>query len=79
MAILSDESSPEAAWHKKATEIGGNQLRISSAEMSKLFEQYGLNGFPSYLFFDADHNVVKAYTSFPGIKIYRDELDRISE
>ncbi|MCX4331397.1 MAG: hypothetical protein OSJ24_04265 [Muribaculaceae bacterium] len=47
--------------------------------MSKLFEQYGLNGFPSYLFFDADHNVVKAYTSFPGIKIYRDELDRISE
>lgn len=76
---VSDESSPEAAWRKKATEIGGNQLRISSAEMSKLFEQYGLNGFPSYLFFDADHNVVKAYTSFPGIKIYRDELDRISE
>ena len=47
--------------------------------MSKLLEQYGLFGFPSYMFFDSDHNLVKSYTSFPGIRIYRNELRKLDK
>lgn len=76
---ISDESSPEALWHRKTTEIGANHVRISRTEMSKLLEQYGLFGFPSYMFFDSDHNLVKSYTSFPGIRIYRNELRKLDK
>ena len=74
---ISDESSPESKWRKMAEEIGFNQLRISTTDRDNLLEQYSLTGFPSYIFFDSNHNAVKAYTSFPGERIYRQTLTEL--
>lgn len=75
---ICDESSPMEKWEKDAPQIGFIQLRISKEAMNDLIEQYKFIGFPSYLFFDSEHNVTSSFTSFPGERIYRQCLGRIA-
>ncbi|MDE7111470.1 MAG: redoxin domain-containing protein [Muribaculaceae bacterium] len=75
---ICDESSPMEKWEKDAPQIGFIQLRISKEAMNDLIEQYTFIGFPSYLFFDSEHNVTSSFTSFPGERIYRQCLGRIA-
>lgn len=75
---ISDESYPKGKWEKDAHQIGFTQLRISRDAMNDLIEQYKFIGFPSYLFFDSEHNVSSSFTSFPGERIYRQCLDKIA-
>ena len=75
---ICDESSPKEKWEKDALQIGFTQLRISKDAMNDLIEQYKFIGFPSYLFFDSEHNVTSSFTSFPGERIYRQCLGRIA-
>lgn len=74
---ICDESSPEAQWEQEAQQIGHIQLRINREDMSKLLEQHNLIGFPSYIFFDSDHNTSSTFTSFPGLRIYRRRLEAL--
>lgn len=74
---VSDESSPMQTWKNEAAEIGQNQVRISREDMNKLLTENDLVGFPSYLFFDADHNIVSSFASFPGERTYRQLLTRL--
>ena len=74
---VSDESSKYNEWKKRAAKIGGEQVRISQDTSTALLENFGLTGFPSYLFFDRDHTLVHAQTSFPGVSRYSELLDEI--
>lgn len=76
---ISDESSPKGKWGKDAHQIGFTQLRISKDAMNDLIEQYEFIGFPSYIFFDSEHNVSSSFTSFPGERIYRQSLGRVAQ
>lgn len=75
---VSDESSPMQTWKNEAAEIGQYQVRISREDMNKLLTENDLDGFPSYIFFDADHNIVSSFASFPGERTYRQLLTRLS-
>lgn len=75
---VSDESSPMQTWKNEAAEIGQNQVRISREDINKLLTENDLVGFPSYIFFDADHNIVNRFSSFPGERTYRQFLTRLS-
>lgn len=74
---VSDESSKYNEWEQRAAKIGGEQVRISQDASNALLENFGLTGFPSYLFFDRDHTLVHAQTSFPGVSRYSQLLDEI--
>ena len=74
---VSDESSKYNEWKKRAAKIGGEQVRISQDTSTALLENFGLTGFPSYLFFDRDHTLVHAQTSFPGVSRYSELIDKI--
>lgn len=76
---VADESSPEEEWRPKAEEIGFRQVRISKEASNALLEHYGLEGFPSYLFFDRNHRLVNARTSFPGPARFQEMLTEICE
>ncbi len=76
---VSDESSKYNEWKKRAAKIGGEQVRINQDASNALLENFGLTGFPSYLFFDRDHRLVHAQTSFPGVSRYSELLDEISK
>lgn len=75
---IATEATPIEAWRKKASEIEGEHVRINDNDTEALGETYGLIGFPSYLFFDADHNLLKKYPYFPGEEIYLQMLDSMS-
>lgn len=75
---LSDTSSDIDAWKRKADKIHGKNVRISKEDSAKIGEQYQLQGFPSYLFFDKHHNLIHSQTSFPGLEEYTRLLNQIS-
>ena len=75
---LSDTSSEIDAWKRKADKIHGKNVRISNEDSAKIGEQYQLQGFPSYLFFDKHHNLIHSQTSFPGLEEYSRLLNQIS-
>lgn len=74
---VSDTSSPVNDWRRIANDIEGEQVRISEKDSRIIGETYNLTGFPSYLFFDRDHTLVHAQTSFPGVSRYSELLDEI--
>lgn len=77
---IGDVSSPLNEWEKKALATGGYQVRISSDDRDKLFEDFALeNAFPVYMVFDKEHNVIYKGTGFPGTDIYVDWLMQLFE
>ena len=75
---VSDTTSPLEEWKRRAVEIGGEQVRVNDGASRDLLEANSLTGFPSYLFFDRDHRLVHAQTSFPGQARYRALLEQIA-
>lgn len=67
---VADESSDSQKWHDIASNINGDQVRISKEDSAALGEQFSLKGFPSYLIFDRNHNLIKTETGFPGEEVY---------
>jgi len=63
---ISDVTSPMNEWQQYAPRIGGEQVRISEASRDVMGETYKLQGFPSYLFFDAGHKLHRTLTAYPG-------------
>lgn len=72
---IATEATPIENWKKKASEIDGEHIRINNKETESLGKTYGLSGFPSYLFFDSDHNLLNKYSYFPGTEIYLQMLE----
>lgn len=72
---IATEATPIENWKKKASEIDGEHIRINNEETESLGKTYGLSGFPSYLFFDSDHNLLNKYSYFPGTEIYLQMLE----
>lgn len=71
---VADDSSPEDEWSRKAEEIGSKQVRVSTDTSAAILKNHNLEGFPSYLFFDRDHNLVHSRTAFPGTRGFRELL-----
>ena len=71
---VADDSSPEDEWSRKAEEIGSKQVRVSTDTSAAILKSHNLEGFPSYLFFDRDHNLVHSRTAFPGTRRFRELL-----
>lgn len=71
---VADDSSPEDEWSRKAEEIGSKQVRVSTDTSAAILKSHNLEGFPSYLFFDRDHNLVHSRTAFPGPRGFRELL-----
>ena len=75
---VSDTSSDLKQWENRARMTGGEQVRINEESKNALMDKYSLDGFPSYLFFDNDHKLVHAQTTFPGLDRYRAFLNQIT-
>lgn len=71
---VADDSSPEDEWSRKAEEIGSKQVRVSTDTSAAILKSHNLEGFPSYLFFDRDHNLIHSRTAFPGTRRFRELL-----
>lgn len=61
-----DTSTPSNQWRLLASDMAGLHLRINENDNSTIFQSFDLSGFPSYIFFDREHNVVHAQTAYPG-------------
>ncbi len=75
---IADESSPTDEWKSHAAGIDGEHIRISEGASTALGEKYRFTGFPSYLFFNRDHNLVNSGTGFPGATAYKSLINTIS-
>ncbi len=75
---VADDSSPEDEWSRKAEEIGSKQVRVSTDTSAAILKNHNLEGFPSYLFFDRDHNLIHSRTAFPGTRRFRELLLEIN-
>ncbi len=71
---VADDSSPEDEWSRKAEEIGSKQVRVSTDTSAAILKSHNLEGFPSYLFFDRNHNLIHSRTAFPGTRRFRELL-----
>ncbi len=76
---ISDTTSPLDEWKSIAPSIGSYQLRISKDDGEELFHKYDLDGFPSYLIFDTNHNLLDSQVGYPGSNVYIDWINRISK
>lgn len=68
--FVSDESSPYDKWESMANNIGGIQIRISDEDSRKIGHEYSLTGFPSYLLFNRNHDLILSTTTSPMEKEY---------
>lgn len=74
---VSDTSSEDKDFNRIAPGIGGEHIRLDNDVAYSALEAEGLNGFPSYFFYDRDHKLVHKQTAFPGKASYRDLFDKI--
>lgn len=75
---ICDESSPLNEWKRLAPRIGGTNIRISSKDMESLLAKFELTAFPSYLFFNGKHELVKKQTGFSDINQYNNAVHLLS-
>lgn len=68
---ISDTSSPYQAWQNMADKIPGINIRISQENSLEIGTAHDFTGFPSYIFFDSNHNIYDKMTGFPGLNEYR--------
>jgi len=72
-------SSEERGLRKYITEIKGEHLKIDRETTgADMYDIYGREGSPFYIFFDRDHKVVDKMTGFPGVEHYESLLKQIS-
>lgn len=74
---ICDESSPLNEWEKMAPILGGLNIRISSNDMDTLLTNFDLTGFPSFLFFNNNHELVNKQTGFSEISQFKDAINKI--
>lgn len=74
-----DDSSPREKWQQVSKKMGGEQLRVSSKASVALLKSHGLTGFPSYMFFDRNHELKSAQTAFPGLEAFRRLVDSVAD
>ncbi|MDE7451723.1 MAG: hypothetical protein K2M52_00140 [Paramuribaculum sp.] len=67
---IATETTPYQDWIRKATDINGEHIRINNNDTEVIGKEYNLTGFPSYLFFTPNHELLKACTAFPGTETY---------
>lgn len=67
---IATEATPYQDWIRKATDINGEHIRINNNDTEVIGKEYNLTGFPSYLFFTPNHELLKACTAFPGTETY---------
>lgn len=75
---VSDESSDFGEWERRVADMDGINLRISREDSEKIGEEYNLTGFPSYLIFNREHELVHSQTVFPGVTEYQKWIEKIS-
>ncbi len=72
-------SSEERGLRKYIPEIKGEHLKIDRETTgADMYDIYGREGSPFYIFFDRDHKVVDKMTGFPGVEHYESLLKQIS-
>lgn len=72
---ISDTSSSFEVWKNLASRIGGVQVRIDQGDMEALCQLYSLGGFPSYIIFNKEHDIIRSQTGYPGLGEYIKLLD----
>lgn len=74
-----DESSPKETWRSMTKRISGHHVRLSEREQEKFSERYGIEGFPTYIFFDKGHNLRHKHFGAPTPEEYKDALDKMTK
>ncbi len=74
-----DESSPKETWRNMTKRISGHHVRLSDREQEKFSGRYGIDGFPTYLFFDKEHNLRHKHFGAPTPEEYKEALDKLTE
>lgn len=67
---ISDTSSSYQAWQNMANKIPGINIRISQESSLEIGNAFGFTGFPSYIFYDSNHNIYDKMTGFPSLNEY---------
>ncbi len=76
---VNDESSDFGEWERRVADMDGINLRINKEDSEKIGEEYNLTGFPSYLIFNRNHELVHSQTAFPGVTEYKNWIDEITK
>lgn len=76
--FVSDESSPLDKWKSLANNFGGIQIRINEDDSRELGKEFNLTGFPSYLLYDRNHDLVSTFTGIPLEKDYLQWLELLN-
>ncbi|MDE6267979.1 MAG: TlpA family protein disulfide reductase [Muribaculaceae bacterium] len=73
-----DPSSPKDEWLRMTPSLPGHHVRISEASAERLAKTYGVEGFPTFLFFDRDHKLVTQHLGFESLDSYINNLNSIN-
>ena len=76
---VTDELSPEADWKNMAAGMPGVHYRIEETLSNKIFSQYGLTGWPSYLIIDKNGHLIYKKTAFREDELVETILRAIDE
>jgi thiol-disulfide isomerase/thioredoxin len=70
---ITDTSSPKETWEKKVKEIGGEHYYLTQEE----WENIGITGLPSYLFYDTNGVLHTKITGFPGVEKMKEMIVKL--
>ena len=75
--IYISDASSNNEWSELAKAYGGVQLHISGEAIKKIMNEYGFRGFPTYLFFNSNKELVRKITSGMNFEDMQAEIDAI--
>ena len=74
--FLTGETSPLGNWNKKIPELHGEHYRVTDSQWSYWYEQYGIEGIPTYMIFDKDGKLISRHLGFPGVETIQGSIDK---
>ena len=74
---LTNTTSPKKLWEEKIKGIGGEHYYLNNDEWKYIFDTFGLEYIPSYLFFDTNGKFAQKIVSYPGNEEMKKMIEKL--
>jgi thiol-disulfide isomerase/thioredoxin len=72
---LTGETSPAKTWNEMIPDIYGEHYRVSNTQWKYWYNEFGIEGVPTFMVFDEKGKQIARHTGFPGVDKIKSEID----
>jgi thiol-disulfide isomerase/thioredoxin len=72
---LTGETSPVKTWNEMIPDIHGEHYRVSNMQWRYWYNEFGIEGVPTFMVFDDKGKQIARHTGFPGVEKIKSEID----